>query len=185
MKGLHLLTKEQIRSRILVRLKIQKEEEREKKSRIINDKLFKTFVFKRAKIIMFYLSFDGEVDTREMIKGAQKLGKIVVVPVCGKNKTMRAALLKEGSRLRKGLYGIAVPAIKNFISLKEIDLVVVPAVAFDKKGNRLGRGKGYYDRFLKRVPKDTASVGLAFDFQILPFIPSNRTDISVNRVVFA
>jgi 5-formyltetrahydrofolate cyclo-ligase len=61
----------------------------------------------------------------------------------------------------------------------------VPGLAFDKKGNRLGRGKGCYDRFLKRLPKKIPTIGLAFDFQILPKIPAKTHDISVNKVIFA
>jgi len=90
------LTKEQIRNRILLRLKIQKEEERERKSKIIKEKLFRSSIFKKAKRVMFYISFDGEVNTKEMIKEAQNLGKIVAVPVCKKKRTMLpCALSKE------------------------------------------------------------------------------------------
>ncbi|MCX5706588.1 MAG: 5-formyltetrahydrofolate cyclo-ligase, partial [Candidatus Omnitrophica bacterium] len=60
-----------------------------------------------------------------------------------------------------------------------------PGLAFDKKGNRLGRGKGYYDRFLKKIPKDTPSIGLAFDLQILPSVPTSSHDVSVSKVLFA
>ena len=178
------MTKEQIRNRILLRLKTQKEEERERKSKIIKEKLFKSSIFKKAKRVMFYISFDGEVNTREMIKEAQNLGKIVAVPVCKKKRMMLPCVLGRSTKLKKGLYGIYQPAIEKLINLKDLDLVIVPGVAFDKQGNRLGRGKGYYDCLLNKIPK-APSIGLAFDFQILPHLPATTEDVSVNRAIFA
>lgn len=179
------LTKKQIRSKILLELKTQKEEKRDLRSKIIQKKLFRTGVFKKAKTVMFYVSFDGEVNTQEMIKEGLKLGKIVAVPVCAKDKSIRPCRLEKGMRLVRGLYGVKEPAIKRFINLEKLDLVVVPGVAFDKKGRRLGRGKGCYDCFLNQLPKGTPSIGLAFDFQILPSIPAAKRDVSVKRVLFA
>jgi len=183
---LAMLTKEEIRSKILFRLKTQKEDTRDRKSRIINKKLLRTKVFRTAKIIMFYIAFGGEVNTEEMIKEARKLNKIIAVPVCEKNKiAIRPCKLNENASLKKGPYGVCEPAVKRSISLKRIDLVIVPGVAFDKKGNRLGRGKGCYDRFLRVLPEDTPSIGLAFDFQIIPSVPSHKHDVSVKKLIFA
>jgi len=180
------LTKKQIRSKILSRLKTQKEEGRNRKSKIIKDKLFRTSVFKKAKIVMFYISFDGEVNTQDMIKGAHRLGKIAAVPVCkGYRVTLRPCVLHNKAKLKKGPYGICEPAVKKYIKLEDLDLVIVPGIAFDKRGNRLGRGKGYYDYFLKRLNSHTASIGLAFDFQILPSLPATTTDVKIGKVIFA
>lgn len=179
-----LLTKREIRSKILVKLKTQKEEERKRKSKLIKEKLFRTQEFIKAETVMFYIAFGGEVETEEIMKEALKLGKIIAVPVCREKRTLKPCLWDEHTRLEKGPYGIGQPASKKTIDLKDIDLVVVPGVAFDEDGNRLGRGKGYYDRFLKRLSKDTVSLGLAFDFQILPKLPTTKTDVRVNRVVF-
>ena len=187
-KPFHLLglTKKQIRSKILARLKTQKEEDRNRKSKFIKDKLFRTSVFKKAKMVMFYISFDGEVNTGEMIKEAHRLGKIVAVPVCKGNRiTIRPCLLRNKAKVKKGPYGPCEPAVKKYIKLEDLDLVIVPGIAFDKKGNRLGRGRGCYDYFLKRVAGDTASIGLAFDFQILPSLPATTQDVSVDKVLFA
>jgi 5-formyltetrahydrofolate cyclo-ligase len=180
------LTKERIRSRIILRLKTQKEEDQDRKSRKIRERLFRTKVFQKAKAVMFYIAFGGEVNTEEMIEEAKKRGKIVAVPVCKNDKrTLRPVRLDDHAQMKKGPYGIYEPAIKRSIRLKDLDLVIVPGVAFDKKGRRLGRGKGYYDRFLKRLTKDTLSFGLAFDFQILPSIPAAAHDVSVSKVIFA
>ncbi|MDD4938729.1 MAG: 5-formyltetrahydrofolate cyclo-ligase [Candidatus Omnitrophica bacterium] len=178
------LTKKQIRCKILARLKIQKEEDRDKKSKKIKEKLFRTSVFRKTKVVMFYVSFDGEVNTQGMIREAHRLGKIVAVPVCKNGKiTIRPCLFREKGKFEKGPYGVCEPAIKEYIKLEDIGLVIVPGVAFDDKRNRLGRGKGCYDHFLKRLPRGVPTIGLAFDFQILPFLPSTSTDVSVGRVI--
>lgn len=179
------LTKAKIRSKILYKLRTQKEAERESKSRAIKDMLFRLRVFNKAKRVMFYITFGGEVETKDMIKEAQKLGKIIAVPICKKNRIIKACLLGKNSKMARGPYGIWEPVQKECLNLKYLDLVIAPGVAFDKKGLRLGRGKGYYDRFLKRLSPKTTSVGLAFDFQILPAIPAATHDVSVHKVLFA
>ncbi len=102
-----MLTKQQIRSKILLKLKTQKEEDRGRKSKIIKEKLFRTQEFVKAKRVMFYISFDGEVDTEDMIKEAKKLGKIIAIPVCksGRIKIM-PSLLSNRARLKRGPYGV-------------------------------------------------------------------------------
>jgi 5-formyltetrahydrofolate cyclo-ligase len=180
------LTKEQIRSKILLRLKTQKEDIRGRKSRAIKEKLFRTKIFKKAKRVMFYISFHGEVKTEEMIEEARNLGKIIAVPTCRKNRrAIRPCILHQNTSLKKGPYGIWEPAVKKTIPIKDLDLVIVPGVAFDRKGIRLGRGKGYYDRFLKKFSKSIPTIGLSFDFQILPSVPATKHDVNVKRVIFA
>ncbi len=180
------LTKPQIRSKILLKLKLQKEADRNRKSRRIKEKLLKAAVFKKAKKVMFYVAFGGEVETTEMIKEARKSGKIIAVPVCMANRiSIRPCILNYNAGLIKGPYGVLEPAVKRYLSLDELDLVIVPGVAFDKKGNRLGRGKGCYDSFLKKIPRDTPSIGLAFDFQILPSLPTEAHDVGVQQVLFS
>ena len=120
-----------------------------------------------------------------MIAQAKKLGKLIAVPVSGFRRTIRPCIWDTRARLEKGRYGILEPAQKRFCGIKALDLVIVPGVAFDRRGNRLGRGKGYYDSFLQKLPNDTPSIGLAFDFQILPILPTTPTDVSVRRVIFA
>ena len=181
-----MLTKTQIRSKILKRLKTQKEEDRNRKSIFIKDKLLRNKVFKKAKIIMFYVAFGGEVKTEEMIREAKKIGKVICVPICKKDKeTMQPAILKDHAKLKKGPYGVLEPVTTNLVKPEDLDLIIVPGLAFDKKGNRLGRGKGCYDRFLIKLSKNTTSVGLAFDFQILSRIPTTSYDVSVKKVIFS
>ena len=180
------LTKAQIRSKILLKLKTQKEEDRSRKSKLIGNKLLRNKVFRKAKIVMFYIAFGGEVNTEEMIKEAKKIGKLICVPICRKDKeTMQPAMLVDHAKLKKGPYGIWEPVAETLVKLKDLDLIVVPGLAFDKKGNRLGRGKGYYDRFLSNLSDKTPTIGLAFDFQILPRVPTTACDISVKKIIFS
>ncbi|MCX5704658.1 MAG: 5-formyltetrahydrofolate cyclo-ligase [Candidatus Omnitrophica bacterium] len=180
------LTKKLLRSKILLRLKRQKEEDRSQKIKAIGSKLLKTIEFKKAKIVMFYIALRGEVNTDQMIKAAKQLGKIVAVPVCISDRiSIKPCILDGHGVMRKGPYGVVEPAVKRPVRLRELDLIIVPGLAFDKKGNRLGRGKGYYDRFLGKLFKDTPSIGLAYDFQILPFVPTASHDVSVTHVISA
>jgi 5-formyltetrahydrofolate cyclo-ligase len=180
------LTKAQIRSKILLRLKRQKEEDRDRKSKLIKDKLLRNKVFKRAKIVMFYIAFGGEVNTKEMIREAKKAGKLICVPVYKKDKeTMQPAIFKDHAKLKKGPYGVLEPVTETMIKPEDLDLVIVPGLAFDKEGRRLGRGKGCYDRFLRTLSANTSSIGLAFDFQVLPLVPTTRHDVSVNSIIFS
>jgi len=180
------LTKRQLRNILLNRLKKQTEREREHKSRLIERKLLKQEGFIKAKRIMFYLAFNGEVKTESMINKARELGKEIYVPVCDtKKKLLKPCRLNKNSGLKKGPYQILQPQTQEYLPLDDLDLVIVPALAFDKNGNRLGRGKGYYDRFLKKISAHTYSIGLAFDFQILPNLPLKPYDIAVDKVLFA
>ncbi len=182
--------KKKIREVVLQKLKKHKEEERLKKSSKIASKLFLLSEFLKAKTILFYLSFDGEVDTLRMIKNAMKQGKKVAVPVIHKKarEIVPSVLEDFDAELKIGPYGVLHPKEEYIrpIPLEKIDLVVVPGLAFDKAGNRLGRGMGYYDRFLSRIHKDTPVIGLAFDFQIIDdFPPLEPHDLSVSKVLFA
>ena len=182
--------KKNIRREIVTMLNTQKEAERLKRSRVIQKKLFALKEFKEAKNIMFFASFDGEVDTFRMIEEAIKLGKQVVLPVIVKKekRIIPCKITDLEKELDIGPYGVKQPKLRKtqFVSPEDIDLVVVPGIAFDRAGNRLGRGEGYYDRFLKKLPNGIPTAGLAFSFQILKAIPSVRhIDIPVDKVVFA
>ena len=182
------MTKSKLRNILLNRLREQSEQQRERKSKQIEKKLLKQEEFIKAKRVMFYLAFDGEVKTESMINKARGLGKQIYVPCCDiENKILKPCILMKNSVLKKGPYQTLEPQNKINIHLKKLDLVIVPALAFDKSGNRIGRGKGYYDRFLKKVLalKRTHSIGLAFDFQILPTLPLEQNDMPVEKVLFS
>ncbi|MDP8264207.1 MAG: 5-formyltetrahydrofolate cyclo-ligase [Candidatus Aceula lacicola] len=180
--------KESLRKRLLELLRTQKEDVRLKKSKLIADKLFKAPEFIRAQVVMFYFSFDGEVDTLSMIKEAQKVGKKVVLPITIKNekKIIPSPIDSIEKDLTTGPYGIQEPktSIKQRFTPAHPDLVIVPGVGFDQNNNRLGRGEGYYDRFLNTLPESTPTIGLAFDFQIVSCLPViEKHDVPVSCVL--
>ncbi len=182
--------KKRIRLELLKKLKSHKEEDRFRKSAEIARKLFSLKNYLKAKTVLFYLSLDGEVDTVSMIRDSMKQGKRVAVPVIRRETRdiVPSLLVDYDAELTCGPFGIRHPKEEYIrpVGLNDIDLVIVPGLAFDKAGNRLGRGHGYYDRFLGRLPKDVPTVGLAFAFQILEdFPPLEPHDLSVTTVLFA
>lgn len=177
--------KNQVRKEILHKLNSQGGEEALKKSRMIQKKLFSLPEFRKAKTVMFYASKPNEVSTYEMIDGALGAGKKVALPRCASQKTfVPKEISNRHTDLEKGSYGIYEPLRqKTDVRPERIDLVVVPGVAFDIENGRLGRGKGYYDRFLKKVPPGRTIIGLAFDFQIVKSLPKDSHDIPVSKVI--
>lgn len=181
--------KAQIRKEVLSSLKAQSKAKRRSKSEEIENKLFNHPWYKKAATVMFYIAEDIEVDTESMIKKTLKKEKKVVVPITdvSRSELIASLLVDYDKELTKGPYGILEPKsdFARPVPLKMIDLVIVPGIAFDKKGNRLGHGTGYYDRFLSRISKVVPTIGLAFDFQLVDSIPTLSHDISVKEVLSA
>lgn len=179
-------TKSEIRKEIKERLKNQNEAERRKNSLVIKKKLFNLPEFKKANVVMFYVSTEFEVDTRDMIDDALATGKVTAVPyVIAEEKRMTPSLIKDKKVLVKGPYGIYQPREDSYIPVtsSEIDLVVVPGVAFTRDGARLGRGGGFYDRFLKDLPENTQTIGIAFGLQVVSGLPQSERDIPVKKLI--
>ncbi len=136
---------------------------------------------------MFYISKDSEVDTRYMIKQSIQMGKEVVVPAIlpGSKKLFPCRLKDYRQGLVTGPYGVDQPEVSkdSLINPEKIDLFIIPGLAFDSKGNRLGRGQGYYDRFLARISRYIPRIGVAFNFQVVNGLPCDRYDQPVNKLV--
>ena len=167
-------SKQELRKAILERILNHKEESSFSKSRVILDKFLALSVFQGAKTVLFYASIEGEVDTFVMVEQALRLKKIVALPLVRKEeKQIIPIVIHTVGELKQGAYGILEPpdSAERVIAPEEIDLAVVPGVAFDRSNNRLGRGMGYYDRFLSQLPLKTPIVGLAYDFQVVDSIP--------------
>jgi 5-formyltetrahydrofolate cyclo-ligase len=151
------------------------------KSKKIKKLLFSLPEYKKAKTVLFYVSTGNEVSTIEMIKAALK-EKVVAVPKTNKkNKNLIISKIKSFSELKEGAFGILEPAKINKIGIKDIDLIIVPGVAFDSACARIGHGGGYYDRLLykTKAPK----IGLAFEAQIAKKIPCEKHDVRVDKVI--
>ena len=122
----------------------------------------------------------GEVDTLAMIEKAIFSGKRVALPIVEQNqRKLIPTLISSMEDVHKGTYGIAEPHFDpdKALALKDLDAVIVPGLAFDRPNNRLGRGAGYYDRFLSTLPKTITTVGLAFDFQLTESLPTEAHDM--------
>ena len=143
--------------------------------------------FARAQIIMTYLSFSGEADTFGFARALLEKGKRLVVPkVLSKSKSLLACEIKDlESGLVKNRYGILEPDEDHTcpVELGTIDFIMIPGMAFDRRGYRLGHGGGYYDRFLHHIPKPSFFAGIGYNFQIMDALPHDPWDVPVHCLV--
>ena len=177
--------KDNLRKEIMkIRNNISKTEVLEKSNQI-KKRLFESDEFKEATTILFYVSYDNEVYTHDMIKECLSDDKLIVVPISDKeNKILILSKLESWDDLNIGAYSILEPEKETIkeVSIDDIELIIVPGVAFDEHGHRIGQGMGYYDRLLRNSTK-ALHVGLAFEFQIVDEIPKNKHDIPVDKIV--
>ena len=141
-------------------------------------------VYKKAGVIHTYISLPDEPDTRAIIENCWSSGKIVTVPLVLTNTyDLFHSEIKSFDDLISGMYGIQEPSPESRIIMTPdmFDLVIVPGVAFDKKGRRIGLGKGYYDRFLELT--SAFRLALAFDCQLLENVPSELHDIPMDAIL--
>jgi len=177
--------KEKLRNDIFQIRKSLSDSELIDKNNKIKDIIYKMDLFKQASIILFYVSYRSEVNTHDMIKHCLSNGKKIIVPKVDlkKNKLLLSEL-SSWNHLEYGAYDILEPKLEYIkeVSIDSIDLMFIPGVVFDIFGNRIGHGKGYYDRLL-RNPHQAISIGLAFEFQIVENIPAESHDIKVDKIV--
>lgn len=136
--------------------------------------------FKKATTILLYYSLGDEVDTHQFIRKWSRKKRILLPVVVGKDLELRVYTSPE--ELIVGAYNIEEPTGELFTSYNTIDFIVVPGVAFDSKGNRLGRGKGYYDRLLPQIPS-AYKAGICFPFQLVEEIPTESFDIRMDEII--
>jgi 5-formyltetrahydrofolate cyclo-ligase len=157
----------------------------EKSDRILAN-LINMDEYKRAKVIMLYSGKENEVQTEKLIRTALK-EKRVVLPITNKEKhILELSEIKDYDReLKIATFNVLEPQ-REFIrpvKVNILDLIVVPGVAFDYKGNRLGYGFAYYDRLLAMVRRKIPYIGLTFQFQVQDKIPCSPKDIPVDFIV--
>ena len=173
--------KERLREKILEKRNLLTKKEVIKKSEKILKKLSSLHEFKKAKTVMFYVSKDNEVYTHDMIKDLIGKKKIIVPVTDFKNKDLILSELKDFSDLEPSYYGVLEPKKVRKVDPNNVDIVIVPGAAFDKKGNRIGYGEGYYDNFLRKIK--ALKIGLGFDFQVVDEIKAEEFDVSVDVIV--
>lgn len=137
--------------------------------------------FVAAKTVLLYWSMDDEVATHDFVeRWWQK--KCLLLP-CVDGDTLKLRQYTGPLCMQAGPeFGIGEPTGEVFSNLDEVDMIVVPGVAFDKKNNRMGRGRGFYDRLLKQVP-NAFKVGVAFNFQLFDTIPTDPFDVPMDKVI--
>lgn len=145
--------------------------------------------YQSAKTAMFYIDVRSEVRTRHSLPAALASGKTIVVPWCNEAGELELFRLASMDELAVGMYKILEPKVElrglpeKQCRPEDLDIVMVPGVAFDRRGGRMGHGKGYYDKLLQHARKDTPLVALAFECQLFPEVPVADHDIFMDKVI--
>lgn len=178
---IYLDSKEKIRKKLIKKRNSLSTYEVLKKSNEIILNLKKLKEFKKARRIACYISFGNEVYTHGLIKEFLNKKEILVPFVDREKKELKLSYIKDWKELHQGAYGILEPK-KEFLKIRnDVDLILVPGIAFDERGHRIGYGEGYFDRLLSKI--DAVKIGLAYEFQILKEIPYEEHDEKVDIIV--
>ncbi len=159
----------------------------EANTRVIENRLFEFANFLESKIVMLYVNAENEVGTNNIVRRAYDFNKIVVLPAFDTAKsTMKLMKVDNPNKdLVVGPRGILepTPARCKPVPLDSIDIAIIPGVAMDEKGGRIGSGDGYYDRIIPDLPITTRKVGLVFEGQLVPQVPMESHDKHVDIII--
>jgi len=172
------MDKAQLRRKLQDSLLAIRDEQRAEKSHRACERLIATEQFQEASVVMLFLSLPHEVDTSEAILHAWQLGKIVAVPkVSWEQRHMIAVQIHSlETGFSTSASGLRNPTVGMPVPLGDIDLVVTPGLAFDRKGNRLGRGGAFYDRFFAHELLRACRCGFGFAEQVIEAVPAEEHD---------
>lgn len=142
--------------------------------------------FRSADKISIYLSMRDEIPTQLAINAAWEQGKTVYIPMSGDDDRLALKRYLPGDALWPNAWGVPEPVTNEFFPIEKVnlDLIIMPGLAFTPKGDRLGYGKGYYDRFMEKHP-EVYTIGLCYQEQIREYIPTNEKDYPVDTVLVA
>jgi 5-formyltetrahydrofolate cyclo-ligase len=158
--------------------------ERAEKSAAIRSRLSALPELRQAQAVMGFLPMSDELDTRPILADLLAAGKRVYVPrTFVRLRRMVPVSLTDLGKLREGEFGILEPETEETCAVDELDFVIVPGRAFDRKGNRLGRGAGFYDEFMAQEGFRAVRCGVAFACQVLDEIPHAQNDLPVHLLV--
>ena len=135
-----------------------------------------------SRTILLYNALPDEVPTQALMDELVARGKTVLLPCVINDTDMELRRYTGPQDLQTGSFGILEPTGELFTDYDTIDVAIVPGMAFDAEGHRLGRGKGYYDRFLSRVPH-LYKIGLCFSWQLVDRVPCDEHDIKMDEVI--
>jgi len=175
-----------LRRQILERRRQQSQ--RDVLSGIICQQLQELNAWSRAHQVLFYIDVRDEVRTTPLLRQELTGNKICSVPYC-RGATLELVRIERWEELSPGKFGIREPGVEwqqspaRRVDPTTIDLAVIPGVAFDRQGGRLGHGRGYYDRLLEQVRPDCLRIGLAFDCQVVDHVPSQSHDVKMHLVI--
>ena len=181
------VAKIQIREEIATIISTLSESDIAIKVRSIEDRLFEFANFLESKIALLYVSGDNEVQTKNIIKRAYSYNKIVVLPAFDP-KTLEMELMKVdkfSQELKPGPRGVPEPKADycKIVPINRIDIAIIPGIAFDEKGGRIGTGRGYYDRLIPKLAITTRKVALTLEEQIIPQVPMESHDKHVDIII--
>lgn len=183
------LKKKELRKYILDIRNNMDEGEKQEKDSVIRDKFLESDYYKNSNKIFIYISYSSEIDTINIINRALNDGKDIFVPrTIFETKEMDAVKINSLKNMKKDRYGILEPEEgRPCIDPNELDLIVVPGVAFDNNGGRMGYGAGYYDRYFKKISTEKRNhvkkIALAYDFQIVDNVPMNNQDVNIDYII--
>ncbi|MEE8386549.1 MAG: 5-formyltetrahydrofolate cyclo-ligase [Dehalococcoidia bacterium] len=176
--------KKELRSRLRTMLASIPPETLQERSSTVADRLFGEPEYQRAEVMMVYLSHQHEADTTPIVLQAWQDRKKVVAPqVSWESRQMIPLEIRSLDDVSSNQLGIREPVQGMPIPIELIDLVIVPGLAFDPYGNRLGRGRGFYDQFLARPQFRGTTCGVALEAQVVDSIPAGPHDVKVNMLV--
>jgi len=177
------MDKKELRSRIRQQKRAMTEEEIQLRSEKLGELFLKSEAYHNAKTIYGYLPYNQEVRTTPMLAQALKDGKKVAVPKVYGDE-MKFIYLSDLTQVEKGYSGIPEPIADGPIGDDETALVLMPGMAFDPQGHRIGYGGGFYDKFLAEEPNHP-TLALCYEFQVLPQLETEEHDIPVDCVIWA
>lgn len=177
------LDKKSLRKEVRSRKRQFSTEELIEESRPLIQRVLSHPCLQRAKTILLYNSLPDEVYTHDLIKQLHDAGKTILLPVVISDTEMELRRYSSSTSFEMSSYGILEPIGEAFTDFSSIEFALIPGMAFDGERNRLGRGKGYYDRFLPLLT-NAYKVGICFPFQFLPNIPTEETDIKVDECIY-
>ena len=177
--------KKQMRSAVLARRDAMSPSERAVASRAIVDKLCNLTSYQSASVVLIYMTFGSEIETKPLFERIVTDGKVVVLPRVDKtSQTLMLHSVKSVAELQSSRWGIFEPATPApIVALKEVGFVLLPGVAFDRTGNRLGYGRGYYDKLLSRADPTLARVAAAYACQVVEKVPAGPWDQKIDTVI--
>lgn len=177
-----MLTKSELRQEIRLQKRGRSLFELTEESAAITDRVMNHPKVVAAQVVMLYHALPDEVDTHGMIEGLRAMGKTILLPKVTDSEHMEIRLYRGEEDLEEGAFHIMEPSGPVFDDLEAIDVAIVPGMSFDSDNNRLGRGKGYYDRFLRKIP-DIYKIGICYEFQKRTHIPTDDFDVKMDEII--